>query len=259
EHYQPRFAGDEVPTTAAGRLVSVADKLDTMAGIFGMGMSPTGSADPYALRRSAIGILTMILDGMPLTLDEAIGAALDGYHGVLEDLSANTVGPKIREFFNGRLDVMLRDQGFAYDVVDAVMARASDDPADTWRRVKALAAFRGSDAGADLAIAFKRAMNLADPAFASERPQRDLLAQDEERTLVDALDQADANVKSLMEEHDYEGALAELAHFRAPVDAFFDEVLVMAEDESLRANRMKILNQLVGLFADFADFGRLVG
>ncbi len=258
EHYQPRFAGDALPSTTAGRIVSIADKLDTMAGIFGIGMPPTGSADPYALRRSAIGVLAMILDGVKLTLDEAIGAALAGYDGVIPGLSPNEIGPDIRSFFNGRLEVMLRDQGYPYDIVDAVMAKASDDPADTMRRVRALSAFRDTAGGADLATAFKRATNLGQPDLGTTADPL-VFSQDEERELHAAFEAAESDALRLMVAHDYDGALAALAGLRAPIDAFFDEVLVMAEETVLRENRLRLLNRLVSLFADFADFEKLEG
>ncbi|MBN2846996.1 MAG: glycine--tRNA ligase subunit beta [Coriobacteriia bacterium] len=258
DHYRPRFAGDDLPRSLAGKLVSIADKLDTIVGIFAIGQGPTGSADPYALRRSAIGILTMIVDGgVRLDIDRAIAAALAGYTGVVPGLDPNAAGATVKAFFDGRLAVMLKDRGFAHDEIDAVMAVASADPADTLRRITALAAFRRSDAGADLSVALKRARNLADASagIASDSA----LMGSEERTLDEALESADGKVRSLMALHDYEAALAEMAYLRGPVDDFFEGVLVMDPDESLRANRMTLLNRMTALFADFADFGKLAG
>ncbi|MDZ4166785.1 MAG: glycine--tRNA ligase subunit beta [Coriobacteriia bacterium] len=259
DHYRPRFAGDALPRSRAGRLVSIADKLDTIVGIFAIGQGPTGSADPYALRRSAIGILTMIVDGgVRLDLDRAIADALAGYEGVIAGLDPNEAGPVVKTFFDGRLAVMLRDRGFAHDEVDAVMAVASADPADTLERTRALAAFRATDAGADLSVAFKRAGNLAD-ASAGTSPDASIMGA-EESVLADALDDAYGRIRTLMTvDGDYDAALAALADLRAPVDAFFEAVLVMDPDERLRRNRLALLNRLTGLFADFADFGRLTG
>jgi glycyl-tRNA synthetase beta chain len=259
DHYRPRFAGDELPRSLAGKLTSIADKLDTIVGIIAIGQTPTGSADPYALRRFAIGILTMVLDGgVRLDLDRAIEVALAGYAEVLPGLDPNEAGAAVKAFFDGRLAVMLKDRGFAYDEVDAVMAVASGDPADTLRRVHALAGFRATDAGRDLSIAFKRAANLADAAAGVDL-DRSIMVPDE-LALADALAQAQARVAPLMgTTHDYEGALAALADLRGPVDAFFDGVLVMDPDEALRRNRLALLNGLVGLFDGFADFGRLAG
>ncbi len=259
DHYRPKFAGDDLPRSLAGKLVSIADKLDTIVGIFAIGQGPTGSADPYALRRSAIGILTMIIDGgVRLQLDEAIAAALAGYEGTVADLDPNAVGATVKAFFDGRLAVMLRDRGFEYDEVDAVMAVASADPADTVHRVSAFAGFRRSDAGRDLSVAFKRVANLADAA-AGDAPDHGIMG-DEEAALADAVEIAYERVGALMTvDRDYEGALSALADLRGPVDAFFETVLVMDPDPALRANRLALLNRLQGLFADFADFGKLAG
>jgi glycyl-tRNA synthetase beta chain len=259
DHYRPRFAGDELPRSLAGKLVSIADKLDTIVGIIAIGQTPTGSADPYALRRFAIGILTMVLDGgVRLDLDRAIEAALAGYVEVLSEIDPNEAGAAVKAFFDGRFAVMLKDRGFAYDEVDAVMAVASGDPVDTLRRVRALAGFRATEAGRDLSIAFKRAANLADAAAGLDL-DRSIMVPDE-LALVDALAEAKARVAPLMgTAHDYEGALAALADLRGPVDAFFDGVLVMDPDEALRRNRLALLNGLVGLFDGFADFGKLAG
>lgn len=259
DHYRPRFAGDGLPRSLAGKLVSIADKLDTIVGIFAIGQSPTGSADPYALRRSAIGILTMIIDGgVLLKLDEAVAAALGGYANVIGGMDPNAVGAAVMSFFDGRLAVMLRDRGFEYDEVDAVMAVASAEPADTVHRVSAFAGFRTTDAGHDLSVAFKRAANLAD-ASAGNEPDRSLMGA-EENALADALEIAYERVGALVTaDRDYEGALAALADLRGPVDAFFESVLVMDPDPAIRRNRLALLNVLGGLFADFADFGKLAG
>jgi len=259
DHYRPRFAGDVLPRSLAGKLVSTADKLDTIVGLFAIGQGPTGSADPYALRRSAIGVLAMTVDGdMPLDLDGAIAAAVEGYAEVVTDLDAAACAGMVKSFFDGRLTVMLRDRGFAHDEIEAVMAVASADPADTLHRVRALKGFRGSEAGADLSVAFRRVANLADPA-AGTAPDRSLVGADE-AMLIDAVEAAYGAVRTLMtESRDYEGALAALAELRAPVDSFFTNVLVMDEDPHLRVNRLALLNRLVGLFEGFADFGRLSG
>jgi len=259
DHYRPKFAGDALPRSLAGKLVSIADKLDTIVGIFAIGQGPTGSADPYALRRSAIGILTMIIDGsVRLQLDEAIASALSGYEGIVAGLDPNAVGAAVKSFFDGRLGVMLRDRGFEYDEVDAVMAVASADPADTVHRVSAFAGFRRSEAGRDLSVAFKRVANLADAA-AGDAPDHTMMG-DEESALADAVEIAYERMSALMTvDRDYEGALAALADLRGPVDVFFETVLVMDPDPAQRTNRLALLNRLQGLFADFADFGKLAG
>jgi glycyl-tRNA synthetase beta chain len=258
DHYRPRHAGDSLPRSLAGKLVSIADKLDTVVGIFAIGQGPTGSADPYALRRSAIGILTMMVDGgVRFDLDDGIAVALQGYAEALPGLDPNEVGAAVKTFFDGRLAVMLKDRGFAYDEVDAVMVVTSADPVDTLRRITALAAFRRTEAGADLSVAFRRAANLADPdAGVVTDP---MLMGAEEGALDHALVVASQTVGSLMASRDYDAALAALADLRAPVDAFFEAVMVMDTDEALRRNRLALLNRLGGLFDGFADFGKLAG
>ncbi|MDY0340422.1 MAG: glycine--tRNA ligase subunit beta [Coriobacteriia bacterium] len=258
DHYRPRHAGDSLPRSLAGKLVSISDKLDTIVGIFAIGQGPTGSADPYALRRSAIGILTMMIDGgVRFDLDRVIAAALAGYDSTLPELDPNEVGATVKSFFDARLAVMLRDRGFAHDEVDAVMAVTSADPADTLRRITALAAFRRTESGADLSVAFRRAANLADPDAGTVTDA--LLMGAEEGDLDQALVLASQNAGRLMAAGDYDAALAGLAGLRTPVDAFFESVMVMDTDEALRRNRLALLNRLGGLFDGFADFGKLAG
>ncbi len=257
EHYQPRFAGDAIPVSEAGRLVSAADKLDTICGIFAIGMAPTGSADPYALRRGALGVLAITLGGLHLTLDEAIGAALDGYADALE-FDRQTVGVAVKDFFTGRFEVVLRDRGHAYDTVAAVLASAADDPADAVARCDALTALRAtSDVMDDLSVAFTRAKNLAAPDLGTAADPG--LMGTEEAALADALAEAEERAGASLEVTDYDAALGVLAGLRGPIDAFFDGVLVMDSDQQLRENRLRLLNRLVALFERFADFSRLSG
>lgn len=258
EHYRPRFAGDELPASIAGQLVSVADKLDTMVGIFGVGMAPTGSADPYALRRGALGILGIVMDaGLPLPLDDAIAAALSGYSGSLGDMDVEAVGAQVKAFIVGRLEGVLRDRGAAYDTVAAILAAAADDPADALARCAALQAARDSDPETfdDLATAFTRAKNLAQADLGEDADATIMGPQ--EAALSSALDAAGERVASRMSQRAYADVVGELAALRGPVDAFFADVLVMDEDDALRANRLRLLNRLVGTFERFADISLL--
>jgi glycyl-tRNA synthetase beta chain len=257
EHYRPRFAGDALPGSVPGLLVSAADKLDTVCGIFALGQAPTGSADPYALRRAAIGVLAMVLDGgLRIGLEEAIAAALDGYAGVVA-FDRDGTGAAVKQFVTGRLETMLRDRGLAYDTVDAVLAVAADDPADALARCRALEAARATEDMADVAVAFARAKNLSDAAAGSAL-QRALMGQ-AESALADAIEAAEARVAEAVAKADYEGALALLAGLRAPMDTFFTDVLVMDEDERLRGMRLALLNRFTALFDGVADFSRLQG
>ncbi|MDI6902016.1 MAG: glycine--tRNA ligase subunit beta [Anaerosomatales bacterium] len=259
DHYKPRFAGDALPRSTAGKLVSIADKLDTIAGIFAIGQAPTGSADPYALRRGAIGILAMALDGgVRIDLVESIAAALAGYDGVVPGLDPGDVGPAVREFFLGRLEGVLKERGHAYDTVAAVLAVCGDDPADALARAEALTAFRAaSDAMEDLSVAFTRAKNLAQPDLGTGADPA--LMGVEEAELADALSAAEQTAGEALRIGDYTTALGTLAQLRGPIDAFFDAVLVMDPDEALRANRLRLLNRFVALFTAYADFSKLAG
>ena len=257
EHYQPRYAGDAIPGSLAGSLVSVADKLDTICGIFAIGMAPTGSADPYALRRSALGVLAIALGGVQITLDESIAAALEGYSDAL-DFDREAVGAAVKEFFTGRFEVLLRDKGHAYDTVAAILAVAADDPADALARCEALTALRAaSDVMEDLSVAFTRAKNLSAPELGTEADPA--LMGAEEAALADALAEAEERAGVSLRAGDYDAALGVLAGLRVPIDSFFDSVLVMDPDERLRDNRLRLLNRFVGLFERFADFSRLAG
>ena len=254
EHYLPRHAGDALPETLAGSLISVADKLDTMVGIFGIGMPPTGSADPYALRRGAIGILSIILGGMTLTLDEAIAAALVGYSDS-HDFDNDAVGGAVKSFIVGRLEGVLRERGHAYDTVAAVLEVVADDPADALARCEALTPFRSREDIADLSVAFSRAKNLAQLDLGVEVDTE--IMGGEEAALTDALVEAEQAASESLAVHDYTATFGVLASLRGPIDAFFDAVMVMDDDIKLRENRLRLLNRFVMLFSQVADFSKL--
>jgi glycyl-tRNA synthetase beta chain len=257
EHYRPRFAGDDLPATVPGLLVSAADKLDTICGIFAIGQGPTGSSDPFALRRAAIGVLAMILDGgLRIRLDDAIGAALVCYPPD-SGFETEANGAAVKAFLVGRLETMLRDRGLAYDTVEAVLAVAGDDPADALARARALDAARATEAMADVATAFARAKNLSDAAVGAGFDRSIMGAS--EVALADAVEAAHAKVAAAVAASDHEGALAILAGLRGPIDAFFTDVLVMDEDPAVRRNRIALLNAFIGLFDGVADFSRLQG
>jgi len=257
EHYLPRFAGDALPTSVAGLLVSAADKLDTIGGIFALGQAPTGSADPYALRRSIIGVLAMVLDGgLRITLDEAISAALAGYQGAL-DFDLEATGAAVKAFALGRLEIMLRDRGHEFDTVDAVLQVAADNPADAARRCDALTAARATAPMADVTTAYARARNLGDASLGTEYDRSIMGAA--ETALADAIERSESLVAGAVASADWDGALARLAELRGPIDTFFTDVLVMDPDESLRTNRLRLLNRFTALFAGVADFSRLQG
>lgn len=258
DHYRPRHAGDSLPESIPGMLVSVADKLDTICGIHAAKQAPTGSSDPFALRRSAIGIIAMAIDGgLAMRLGRAIADAVDGYVDVLPDTDPASVAADVKEFIIGRLRGVLRERGYAYDTIDAVLASESDDLGEVASRCAALQDARDADPELfdDLAIAFRRAANLSDPSL-GEGVSHELMGA-EERALADALDAAERRVQELLAAARHDDVLAELAALRPHIDAFFEAVLVMDEDRRLRENRLRLLNRFVRVFSRVADIGRI--
>lgn len=257
EHYRPRFAGDAPPATAVARAVAVAERADTLAGIFAIGQPPTGDKDPFALRRAALGLMrTLIEGGHHLHLDPLFARALEQLPaGVAEGAEPATV----RRFCLERLRGYYQDQGVGAEVFDAVAALDSDDPLDFHRRILACAAFLEMEAAASLAAANKRVANIlrkSDEAL-PEAPDPERFVTDEEQALSAALAPLIDDVDKLAKAGDYQPALERLATLREPVDAFFEGVMVMADDPAVRRNRLALLRQLAGLFGQIADIARL--
>lgn len=257
EHYLPRFAGDRLPATATGRIVALADRLDTLIGIFAIGQAPSGAKDPFALRRAALGVLRILIEG---------GLELDLL--ALLERAATSFDPAIRaehavdtvfDFIMDRLRSYYLDQGIRPDTFEAVLDCRPTRPLDFDRRVRAVNAFRELPEAAALAAANKRIRNIlrkVDATLPFEvRP--DLLIEDAEQALAGRLVELSSEVTPLMEVGLYSEALNRLALLREPVDAFFDQVLVMAEDAAVRDNRIALLNELGSLFLRVADFSRL--
>ncbi len=262
DHYRPRFSGDEPPASLVGRIVATADKLDTICGLFAVGQGPTGSSDPFALRRSALGILTMLTDGehgkaLDVSLVEAIDAALDAYEreGVSFDRAA--VRDEVVDFFITRTKVMVREAGNGADTIDAVLAAGVREPVEFIRRVEALEQARRDEPEVfdDLATAYARANNLRDASLGAEFDES--LLTEVEHALSCAVIQAEGRTARALEADDYPAALAELASLRKPIDLFFERIMVMDEDEALRNNRLRLLNRFVSVFENVADFGKM--
>lgn len=255
DHYRPRFAGDDLPESTVGRVVATADKLDTICGLFAVGQGPTGSSDPFALRRSAIGIVAMLEAGLPVSLLAAIDAALANYAAAGIEFDVAAVRDEVVEFFVTRTKVMLRDAGNGVDTIDAVLATQVFEPAVIIARVRALEAARKSEPETfeDLATAYARANNLRDAEAGADFDEA--LLTEVEHALTCAVVQAEGRVARALEADDYAAALSELASLRQPIDLFFERVMVMDEDLAVRANRMKILNRFVNVFVNVADFG----
>ena len=257
QHYQPRFAGDALPDTTVGKLVALADKLDTICGLFAVGQGPTGSSDPFALRRSAIGIVNMLETGLAISLAAAIDESLASFaaQGVAFDAAA--VRAEVVDFFVTRTKVMLRDGGVNADTIDAVLAAGVEEPAVISQRAHALEDARANDAETfdNLATAYARANNLRKPELGEDVD--DALLTEPERALAGAVATAEQAVASALASDDFAAALSQLAALRAPIDGFFVDVMVMDEDAALRDNRLRLLNRFVAVFANVADFGKM--
>lgn len=259
QHYRPRFAGDEAPDTVVGKIVAIADKLDTVCGLFAVGQGPTGSSDPFALRRSAIGIVAMLSgkDAVEVSLVAAIDAALASYAQQGIEFDTDAVRRDVIEFFITRTKVMMRDAGNSIDAIDAVLSAGIQEPVELINRVSALEAARSEqpEVFEDLATAYARANNLCDSKLGTEVNEG--LLSEVEQVLVRAVCQAESNVASALENNNYAAALSELAALRKPIDLFFENTMVMDEDQALRENRLRLLNSFVAVFANVADFALL--
>ena len=257
DHYRPRFAGDELPASTVGKVVAMADKLDTICGLFAVDQGPTGSSDPFALRRAALGIIAILEDGLPVSLMGAIDRALDSYEAEGLSFDRAAVRAAVIEFFVTRTRVMLRDSGCESDAIDAVLAAGVAEPAEILRRVRSLEDARNNapDTFNDLATAYARANNLRDASLGTEVDEG--LINEVEHALFCAVVQAEGRVARALEADDYQAALSELAGLRKPVDMFFERIMVMDEDQKLRENRLRLLNRFVGVFQGVADFGKM--
>ena len=256
EHYLPTQAGGDLPSDDVGAFVSLADKIDTLCGCFGVGLIPTGTADPYALRRCAIGVLSIILDrGYALSLPEMVAQSVKLLEAKLTRPAAEVTSDVI-EFIRLRLVNMLTSQGHPQDVVDAVLSVSFEETVDAVERVKALAALKGREDFEPLAVAFKRVVNIIKGGV--EQPVDSNLFEDIcENDLFQALQQVQSQVAGQVAERNYSAALETIARLRGPVDQFFDGVMVMAKDEAVRTNRMALLTGVAQLFAGIADFSRI--
>lgn len=256
EQYMPRFAGDQLPSTGVSSAVAMADKLDTIVGIFGIGQAPKGS-DPFALRRASLGVLRIIVEnGYDLDLVDLVAKA----HSLFGDKLTNAnVDSDVIEFMLGRFRAWYQDAGFSIDVIQAVLAMHPTQPADFDKRVKAVSHFRELDAAESLAAANKRVGNIL-AKFDGELPttvDNSLLVETAEKELAAKVETVVAALAPVFAVGDYQQALTELASLREPVDAFFDNVMVMADDEQLKVNRLALLNLLRNQFLQVADISLL--
>ena len=256
EQYMPRFAGDELPKSLVASAVALADKFDTLTGIFGIGQAPKGSADPFALRRAALGALRIIVEkNLPLDLEDLVkkSTALFG-----DKLTNQNVVADVVDFMLGRFRAWYQDEGIAVDVIQAVLARRPTRPADFDARVRAVSHFRTLDSAEALAAANKRVSNILAKADAAiGEINLTACVEPAEKALAEAVLALRTEVQPLIAKGDYTAVLDKLANLRAPVDSFFDNVMVNAEDPALRQNRLAILNTLQNLFLQVADISLL--
>ena len=257
EHYLPIVAGGDLPQSDEGAIVGLADKMDTIAGFFGVGMPPTGTADPYALRRQALGIINIILSReYPLSLNFLIDESLALLKDVLKK-PAEGIKKDILEFFKGRLQNQLIAQGYAYDTVDAVLSANIDELVEVIEKVKALEEFRKHPDFEPVSIAFKRVDNILKD-FKGGQFDVNLLVHDAEINLFSYFDNIKPRVEKGIAEKDFAAALNKLAALRPHVDNFFDNVMVMDKDEKVRFNRQSLLAEISALFHKIADFSKIV-
>ncbi|WP_072670229.1 glycine--tRNA ligase subunit beta [Vibrio injensis] len=256
EQYMPRFAGDQLPSDGVSSALAMADKLDTIVGIFGIGQAPKGS-DPFALRRASLGVLRIIVEyGYKLDLVDLVAKAKSLFG---DRLTNEAVEHDVIEFMLGRFRAWYQDEGFSVDVIQAVLARRPTKPADFDQRVKAVSHFRELEAAEALAAANKRVGNIL-AKFAGQLPAEvdlALLQEPAEKALAQEVAVMSEALEPVFASGDYQQALSQLASLREPVDAFFDNVMVMADDEALKQNRLTLLNDLRNLFLQIADISLL--
>ena len=267
-HYQPESMDDAVPPTMEGAVLAIADKADSIAGMFALGLEPTGSKDPFALRRAANGIVKIIAEHkLPIPLAKLFSDARVEYAGTEAESRFDkgiNFADATASFMRERLEFYLRDvRGFAYDVVNAVLAAGSDDVVDAISRADALSQVRGSDDFASISVAFKRTKNILRQAQESGKKiavqlQPDALTEESEKSLATRLPEVAARVRQLREQKDHVAALVEISSLRQPIDLFFDKVMVMVDDERVRANRLALLQTLLHEFSTIADFSEIV-
>ncbi|MGQ8821448.1 glycine--tRNA ligase subunit beta [Bibersteinia trehalosi] len=256
EQYMPRFAGDNLPNSLVACSVALADKFDTLTGIFGIGQAPKGSADPFALRRAALGSLRIMVEkNLPLDLTDLVEKSAKLFD---DKLTNNNVVEDVVDFMLGRFRAWYESEGIAVDVIQAVLARRPTKPADFDARVRAVSHFRELDSAEALAAANKRVSNiLAKADIAIGDIDVSACVEPAEKALAEAVIALKAEVQPLIAQGDYTAVLDKLANLRQPVDRFFDSVMVNAEDQKLRQNRLAILSTLQGLFLQVADISLL--
>lgn len=260
QHYQPKFATDNLPETLVSRVVALCDRLDTIAGIFAAQEGPTGSSDPYAIRRQTIAAIRLARVLPELSLEVMIAHALDQYMGVL-DFDYHTTLDTIRAFFKTRMAVIAREDGVAHDVIEALQSLDVLEPIDFFARIDALLHARQMhpERFERLSMAYSRAHNLSSKSKVASREVNQALMQDAERALFEVIEKVTSLVNRDLDQKDYARVFEDLELLVEPIDTFFDEVLVMDKDEDLKCMRIALLNRFVDVFHNIANLGALHG
>jgi glycyl-tRNA synthetase beta chain len=257
EHYLPGFAGDRLPSSPIGDIVSIADKMDTIVGCFGVGLVPTGTADPFGLRRQSLGVIRIILEKRYrfslVQLIEKSGSLLKEK----VERSFPELKRDVLDFFKVRYQNFLLDKGYAFDVVDAVLSISFDELLDVQGRMDALKQAREWKDFESIVIAFKRAMNILKGSTLKREINPSLFTESVEKNLYQSFLKAKEKIDSLLNKRDYPSALLEMTHMKKPIDEFFDGVMVMVDDEAIRNNRLALLDEIGKLFLRIADFSKL--
>jgi glycyl-tRNA synthetase beta chain len=259
EHYLPRFSGDILPETAVGRIISITDKIDSIVGCFAVGIQPTGSQDPYALRRQALGICHIALDAkMDFSLSGLIEVAYSRYEGKIKaKLSLAEIKTEVGEFFRQRLKNIFMDRGISYDLVDAVLAAGFDRFTDTLMRAEALADLRSQEIFGKLLTAYNRVSNLAQNAI-HDNVDSGLFVEAAEKTLFDVYEKTKDEMQVFLNERRYKQFLQKFALLRQHIDNFFESVMVMVNDEKIKVNRLALLKKIANLTASVVDLTKIV-
>ena len=258
EHYLPRFAGDRLPVTGSGKVLSLAEKIDNLVGFFAIGIKPSGSHDPYALRRQAMGMVNIILDsGLSLNLASVAGTAYDNYAAAKAGISREDTVSEVLEFIGQRMRGILLERGFSHDLIDAALAIPSYDITEVYGRITALQELRRSDIFEDYMVVYNRCHNLS-KKWEDDTVNADILVDESEINLHRSFSLIKYDVYRSINQRDYLSACKMLAYLRPQVDAFFTAVMVMAEDKELKAARLGLLKSIANLCNFIADFSVIV-
>lgn len=256
EHYLPRFSGDIVPNSIEGSMLSILDKIDTISGFFALGIQPTGSADPFALRRQCLGILTILIkNNINLDVAKLVGKSLDEYKSISFD--KEKVTDEIISFFNDRMANMFKDFGIRYDVIDAVLSIDEKNILDLFTRAESINKWIDRDSLTDMLVAFNRVSTLAEKAE-NDKVSAELLKDESEKVLYSAFIDVDKDIDIFMAQKEYTKALDRFAGLKSSIDTFFDSVMVMDENESVRNNRLALLKSIYNSMLKICDLSKIV-